>query len=204
MHDMARPVEDDTVLVTAAAGSVGSLAGQIARIMGAARVNGTAGSAEKRAWVRDVAGFDDCIDYRDDHVFRLLRSASAPRGYNVIFDNVGGTLLDDALGNIAQGGRVVLCGSISTGYRPERPEVGLRNYQLLTTRRARMEGFIVLDHRDRYPAARADMLGWLDSGALKVAEDIVEGLEHAPATLRRLFEGKNLGKQLLRVADPTS
>jgi NADPH-dependent curcumin reductase CurA len=119
-----------------------------------------------------------------------------------VFDNVGGTLLDDALGNIAQGARVVLCGSISTGYRPERPAIGLRNYQLLTTRRARMEGFIVLDYRDRYPTARADMLRWLDSGGLNAAEDIVEGLEQAPATLRRLFEGKNLGKQLLRVADP--
>ena len=178
MRLIGRPAAGDTVLVTAAAGATGSLAGQIARAMGAARVVGTASTPEKQAWVRDVAGFD------------------------VVFDNVGGTLLDDALANIRIGARVVLCGSISTGYEPKRPEVGLRNYQFLTTRRARMEGFIVIDHADRVPEARAELRRWIDKGQLHWAEDVVEGLEAAPATLQRLFDGQNLGKQLLHVADP--
>ena len=201
MRLIGRPAAGDTVLVTAAAGATGSLAGQIARAMGAARVVGTASTLEKQAWVRDVAGFDDCIDYRDPKVFRRLRE-SAPDGFDVVFDNVGGTLLDDALANIRIGARVVLCGSISTGYEPKRPEVGLRNYQFLTTRRARMEGFIVIDHADRVPEARAELRRWIDKGQLHWAEDVVEGLEAAPATLQRLFDGQNLGKQLLHVADP--
>lgn len=200
MHDLGRPVLGDTVLVTAAAGATGSIAGQVARAMGAARVIGTAGSPEKRAWVCDVAGFDDCLDYRDPHVFRALRAA-APEGCDVVFDNVGGELLDTALANLAVGARVVLCGSISTGYKPSRPEVGLRNYQFLTTKRATMQGFIVLDHAERYGAARADLQRWIDEGRIRWAEDVVEGLEQAPATLQRLFDGQNLGKQLLHVAD---
>jgi NADPH-dependent curcumin reductase CurA len=201
MRLLGEPAPGSTVLVTAAAGATGSLAGQIARALGASRVVGTASTEEKRAWVRDVAGFDDCIDYRDEKVFRRLRE-SAPDGFNVIFDNVGGTLLDDALANIAIGARIVLCGSISTGYEPKRPEIGIRNYQFLTTKRARMEGFIVLDHAARTTEARAELRGWIDKGQLRWAEDIVEGLEAAPSTLQRLFDGQNLGKQLLHVADP--
>src|SRR5262249_6574016 len=128
MRLIGQPGPGSTVLVTAAAGATGSLAGQIARALGAGRVVGTASTDEQRAWVRDVAGFDECIDYRDPKVFRLLREG-APSGFDVVFDNVGGTLLDDAIANIALNARVVLCGSISTGYEPKRPEVGLRNYQ---------------------------------------------------------------------------
>ncbi len=201
MVDLGRPVAGDTVLVTAAAGATGSIAGQIARLRGAARVIGTASTAEKRAWVIEELGFDDCLDYRDPKIFRLLRAA-APNGYNVVFDNVGGSLLDDALGNIALRARVVLCGAISTGYKPQRAEVGLRNYQFLTTRRGTMAGFIVRDHADRFDEARADLARWNDSGELRYAEDMALGLEAAPATLQRLFDGDNLGKQLLHVADP--
>jgi NADPH-dependent curcumin reductase CurA len=201
MRLIADPQPGSTVLVTAAAGATGSLAGQIARALGATRVIGTASTPEKRAWVCDVAGFDECLDYRDDGIFRRLRE-TAPDGFDVIFDNVGGTLLDNALANIGVGARVVLCGSISTGYAPKRPDIGLRNYQFLTTRRARMEGFIVLDHGARIPEARAELRGWIDDGRLRWAEDVVDGLEQAPATLQRLFDGQNLGKQLLHVADP--
>jgi NADPH-dependent curcumin reductase len=200
MVDLGRPAAGDTVLVTAAAGATGSIAGQVARLRGAARVIGTASTPEKRAWVVDELGFDDCLDYRDPKIFRLLRAA-APNGYNVVFDNVGGSLLDDALGNIALRARVVLCGAISTGYKPQRAEVGLRNYQFLTTRRGTMAGFIVRDHADRFDEARADLARWTDSGELRHAEDMVVGLEHAPAALQGLFDGKNLGKQLLHVAD---
>lgn len=198
--DIGRPVEGDTVLVTAAAGATGSVAGQIARILGAGRVVGTAGSEEKQAWVRDVAGFDDCVGHYDENVRRRLRE-QAPGGFDVVFDNVGGALLDAALFNIAERGRIALCGSISTGYRPERPEVGLHYYQLLTTRRARMEGFLVTDYADQFGAARQQLVAWAERGDIHVAEDITEGLDKAPATLRRLFEGANLGKQLLKVAE---
>jgi hypothetical protein len=201
MRLLGQPAAGSTVLVTAAAGATGSLAGQIARALGAGRVIGTASTDEKRAWVREVAGFDDCIDYRDPKVFRLLR-ASAPAGFDVVFDNVGGTLLDDAIANVAMNGRIVLCGSISTGYEPKRPEVGLRNYQFFTTKRARLEGFIVHDHTARFPEARAELRRWIDEGKLRWAEDVVEGLPAAPSTLQRLFDGRNLGKQLLHVADP--
>jgi NADPH-dependent curcumin reductase CurA len=201
MTVVGAPVAGDTVLVTAAAGATGSVAGQIARIMGAGRVVGTAGSDTKRAWVRDVAGFDDCVDHHDPDVRRLLRGAAAD-GFDVVFDNVGGALLDAALFNIALRGRIALCGSISTGYRPERPEVGLHYYQLLTTRRARMEGFLVTDFEDQFPAARSRLLQWVADGEIRVEHDVLDGLEHAPEGIRRLFEGRNLGKQVLHLADP--
>ena len=202
MRYIGQPVEGDTVLVTAAAGATGSVAGQVARNLGAARVIGTAGSPDKRDWVRDVAGFDECVDHYDDNVRRRLREL-APDGFNVVFDNVGGALLDAALFNIAQHGRLALCGSISTGYRPEKPEVGLHYYQLLTTRRARMEGFLLYDFEDRFPEARRTLLGWYTDGSLHVEHDVLEGLDNAPLGLRRLFDGGNLGKQILHVADPT-
>ncbi len=201
MTEVGRPEAGDVVLVTAAAGATGSVAAQIARALGAGRVIGTAGSPEKRDWVREVAGLDDCLDHHDPEVRRAIRSA-APEGLNVVFDNVGGSLLDAALFNIAVGARIALCGSISTGYRPERPEVGIHYYQLLTTRRSRMEGFLVSDHSDRYTEARQRLLDWVADGSIRVEYDVLDGLEHAPEGIRRLFEGKNLGKQLLHVADP--
>ncbi len=198
MIDVGRPVEGDAVLVTAAAGATGSIAGQIARIKGAKQVIGTAGAEEKRNWVRDVAGFDDCLDHYDENILRLIRAANRD-GYQVVFDNVGGTLLDACLFNIAVHSRVVLCGSISTGYKPQRPDVGIYYYQLLTMRRSLMQGFLVSDYQDRYDEARADLLRWSEEGRLVQQYDIVEGLEQAPATLNRLFKGGNLGKQLLKL-----
>jgi len=198
MTEIGRPGEGDTVLVTAAAGATGSVAGQIARIKGASRVIGTAGAPDKRAWVTDVAGFDDCLDHYDEKVRRKLFDA-APKGYNVIYDNVGGSLLDACIFNAAVNARIVLCGAISTGYRPEKPEVGLHFYQLLTTRSARMEGFLVSNYEDQYARARADLAGWVADGSLHHELDVLEGLENAPEGLRRLFAGKNLGKQALKL-----
>ena len=198
MTDIGRPVEGDAVLVTAAAGATGSIAGQIARIKGAAQVIGTAGAEEKRDWVRDVAGFDDCLDHYDENILRLIRAVNRD-GYQVVFDNVGGTLLDACLFNIAVHARVVLCGSISTGYKPQRPDVGIYYYQLLTVRRSLMQGFLVSDYKDRYDEARADLLRWSEEGRLVQQYDVVEGLEKAPTTLNRLFKGANLGKQLLKL-----
>lgn len=201
MREIGRPAAGDTVLVTAAAGATGSVAGQVARNLGASRVVGTAGTQAKRQWVCEMAGFDDCVDHHDPEVRRSLRSA-APDGYDVVFDNVGGALLDAALFNVALHGRIVLCGSISTGYRPERPTVGLHYYQLLTTRRARMEGFLLHDFEERFDEARAALAGWLADGRLTIAHDVLEGLERAPEGLQRLFAGGNLGKQLLHLGDP--
>ena len=198
MTDVGRPVEGDAVLVTAAAGATGSIAGQIARIKGATQVIGTAGAEPKRAWVRDVAGFDDCLDHYDENILRLIRAANRD-GYQVVFDNVGGTLLDACLFNIAVHARVVLCGSISTGYKPQRPDVGIYYYQLLTMRRSLMQGFLVSDYEDRFDEARADLLRWSQEGRLVQQYDVVEGLEKAPTTLNRLFKGGNLGKQLLKL-----
>jgi NADPH-dependent curcumin reductase len=201
MRYIGQPVEGDTVVVTAAAGATGSVAGQVARNLGAARVIGTAGAKAKQDWVRQVAGFDDCVDHYDDKVRRRLREL-APDGYDVAFDNVGGSLLDAVLFNIASRGRIVLCGSISTGYRPERPEVGLHYYQLLTTRSARMEGFVLYDFEARFAEARRTLLDWYDAGTVHVEHDILADLPNAPQGLRRLFDGGNLGKQILHVADP--
>ena len=201
MRYVGEPRTGDTVLVTAAAGSTGSIAGQVARLLGAERVIGTAGSADKQAWVRDVAGFDACVSHYDDNLRRLLR-AEAPDFINVVFDNVGGAVLDAALYNIAVRGRLALCGSISTGYRPERPEVGLHYYQLLTTRSARMQGFLLFDFEEQFAEARATLMHWYRAGRLHVEHDVLEGLEHAPLGLQRLFDGGNRGKQMLHLADP--
>lgn len=203
MTDVGRPGAGDTVLVTAAAGATGSLAGQIARLCGATRVIGTAGTDEKRTWAVEVAGFDECISHHDDRVRRTLAGLVGPDGIDVVFDNVGGPLLDAALATIALRGRLVLCGAISTGYRAEKPEHGLHYYQVLTTRRARMEGFLVTDYADRFAAARRQLLAWVAAGDLHVAVDVLDGLDRAPQGLRGLFRGTNRGKQLLRVADPS-
>jgi NADPH-dependent curcumin reductase len=198
MTDVGRPVEGDAVIVTAAAGATGSIAGQIARIKGAAQVVGTAGSPEKRDWVRDVAGFDDCLDHYADDILRQLRTANRD-GYQVVFDNVGGGLLDACLFNIYERARVVLCGSISTGYKPQRPDVGIFYYQLLTMRRSRMEGFLVTDYAERFAEARRDLLTWAEEGRLHQQYDVLDGLEQAPLALNRLFRGGNLGKQLVKL-----
>ncbi|QKW33681.1 NADP-dependent oxidoreductase [Actinomadura sp. NAK00032] len=190
--------DGDTVLVTGAAGSVGSLAGQIARLLGA-RVIGTAGSPEKVAWVKDVAGFDACVDYRADDVPAALQ-AFAPDGLTAVFDNVGGVLLENALDRLAIHARIALCGSISSGYTATGYGTGPSNYMQLAFRRARMEGFIFFDYLSEFPEALSRLAGWLAAGELHWAEDVIDGLHNAPTALQRLFDGANLGKQLVRVS----
>jgi NADPH-dependent curcumin reductase CurA len=186
----------DTVLVSGAAGATGSVAGQIAKLKGA-RVIGIAGGADKCRWLTAQAGFDAAIDYRSERVSARLREL-APRGIDLFFDNVGGDTLDSALLNLAQRARVVICGGISSGYGTKIAP-GPKHYMQLVFKAARMEGFLVLTYRHRFPEAIAALSDWVATGKIRVAEDIVEGFENAPATLRRLFEGKNLGKQLLKV-----
>lgn len=191
--------EGDVVVVSGAAGATGSVAGQIAKIKGASKVIGIAGGPEKCAWVVEQAGFDACIDYKSEHVTRRLREL-CPKGINRYFDNVGGPTLDACLTNLAMRGKVVLCGGISSGYGADDLPPGPKNYMQLVIMRGRMEGFIVLDYAARFGAAVEELSAWMTAGKIVSEEDVQVGLEQAPATLRRLFEGKNLGKQLLRLS----
>ena len=200
MADIGRPAAGDVVVVSGAAGATGSIAGQIARILGAAKVIGIAGGPEKCRWLVDEAGYDAVIDYKHEDVAARLDEL-APAGINVYFDNVGGSILDDCLTRIAVGARVVLCGGISSGYGTMRVQ-GPANYFQLTIKSARMEGFIVLNYLDRFPEAAARMKAWLDDGRLAWRVDVAEGLETAPQVLQGLFSGANFGKQLLKIAEP--
>jgi NADPH-dependent curcumin reductase CurA len=197
--EVGRPRAGETVVVSGAAGATGSVVGQIAKIQGC-RVVGIAGGPDKCAWLTGEVGFDAAIDYKADEVVRRLAEL-CPEGIDLFFDNVGGEILDAALANLAMHGRVVICGAISV-YNEKAPPPGPRNYLSLLTKRGRMEGFIVLDYMERASEAVAALSGWVREGKLRYEVDLQEGLEKAPATLLRLFEGKNRGKQLLRIADP--
>ena len=196
IKDIGRPRAGDTVVVSGAAGATGSVAGQLARIEGAGRVVGIAGSPDKCAWLVDELGFDDAINYRTDDVGARLRD-TCPDGIDVYFDNVGGDILDECLANLAMRARVVLCGAISQ-YNEDRP-VGPRNYLQLIVKRARMEGFLILDYLDRFPAAQLEMAGWVLEGRIHHREHVVDGLEHAGEALNLLFSGGNTGKVVVTV-----
>jgi NADPH-dependent curcumin reductase CurA len=198
LTEIGQPKAGDTILVSGAAGATGSVVVQIGKALGCT-VIGIAGGAEKCRWVVETAGADACIDYRAGGVARQIRE-HARKGVNVVFENVGGEILDAALANLAQGARVVLCGGISSyNDTAEDRQPGLRNYMNLTVMRGRMEGFIVLDFAKRYGEGVAELAKLMQAGKLKTAEDVAHGFENCPATLRRLFEGKNFGKQLLKV-----
>ncbi len=191
----------DNVLVSAAAGGVGSAAGQIARIRGAAKVVGIAGSDEKCRWLIETLGYDDAINYKSEDVGERIR-ALFPDGIDVFFDNVGGDILNEALANLAMHARVVICGFISTDYAPG-PHHGPINYQCIVYKRARIEGFVVFDYWDRYAEAETDLLNWYNEGLLVNAEDVDEGLEKMPDSLGDLFRGGNTGVKICRVSpDP--
>jgi NADPH-dependent curcumin reductase CurA len=195
--DIGRPQSGETVAVTAAAGSVGSLVGQIARIKGA-RAVGIAGGPEKCRLLTEEYRFDAAIDYRAGSVAAGLRE-HCPDGVHVFFDNVGGNILEAGLRNLARGARVVLCGAISQ-YN-EGAQQGPRNYMALLIRRARMEGFVVFDYASRYAEAATEIAGWLASGQLVTREHIVDGFETFPESLLMLYRGENTGKLMLRVGE---
>ena len=198
--DLGQPQASETVLVSGAAGATGSIAGQIARIRGC-RVVGIAGGSEKCAWLKDEAGFDDVIDYKNEDVNARI-SQTCPNKLDVYFDNVGGNILEAALNHLNLKARIVMCGGIS-GYNATQPIPGPSNLMNIVTTRSRMEGFIILDYMARAPAAIKKLLGWVGSGDLKYQVDVQEGFDNIPDTLQRLFTGKNLGKQLLKIADPS-
>jgi hypothetical protein len=196
--DVGRPQPGQTVLVSAAAGAVGSAAGQIAKIVGC-RAVGIAGGPEKCRAVVDEFGFDAAIDYKAEDVRAAIRE-HCPDGVDVYFDNVGGSTLEASLANLARGARVVLCGAISQYNATERPK-GPANYMSLLVNRARMEGFLVFDYRDRYEEAARELAAWRAEGRLRSREEVVEGIDAFPEALVRLFTGRNDGKVVLRVAD---
>jgi NADPH-dependent curcumin reductase CurA len=191
----------DNVLVSAAAGGVGSMACQIARLRGAKQVVGITGSAAKCRWLVDELGVTAAINYKTENVEQRIAELF-PAGIDVFFDNVGGPILNAALNNLAMHARVALCGFIATDYATD-PGPGPINYRNLVLKRARMQGFIVFDYWDRFAAAEQALRDWYAAGALNKAEDISEGLETMPAAVASLFTGGNTGVKICRVSpDP--
>jgi NADPH-dependent curcumin reductase CurA len=195
--DIGQPSAGDTVVVSGAAGAVGGVVGQIAKLKGC-RVVGIAGGSEKCRYLMDELGFDAAIDYKAEDVVVSL-GEHCPDGIDVYFDNVGGEILDAALARLARHARVVICGAISQ-YNSTNGMKGPSNYMSLLVNHASMTGFVFSDYLDRVPAAGKEMAGWLAAGELTSREDIAEGLEMFPDTFLRLFAGENTGKLVLKVA----
>lgn len=199
LFDIGQAKAGEVVLVSAAAGAVGSVTAQLAKITGCTAI-GTAGGPDKCRHLAEVLGLDAAIDYRGhEHLHRAIREV-APKGIDVYFDNVGGPLLDAAMRCLRRGARVVICGAIHD-YNADSPPRGPGNYMSLLVNRARMEGFVVFDYAPRFAEARAALLEHLRAGRLHHRVTVVEGLENAPAALTRLFNGDKLGKLVLRVSD---
>jgi NADPH2:quinone reductase len=204
VEDFGRPQGGETMVVSAAAGAVGSIAGQLGKARGA-RVVGIAGGPQKCAHVVADLGFDACIDHRADD-WRAQLDAATPDGIDVDFENVGGPIMDHVLGRLNIGARIALCGTISD-YNAEGAtddQYGLVNVNQLIMQRATMAGFLVLDHADRFEEAIGALATHLAEGRLHYDETIVDGLDAAPEALGQLFSGANTGKLLVRVAERTS
>jgi NADPH-dependent curcumin reductase CurA len=196
--DVGKVQAGETVVVSGAAGAIGSVAGQIAKIKGA-RAIGIAGGPEKCRWIVDELGFDAAIDYKSEDVRAALHK-HAPERVDVYFDNVGGEILDDVLAYLARGARIVICGAISQ-YNNAEAMRGPSNYMALLVFRASMTGFVVFDYADRYREAAAELGGWISEGRLISREEVIDGrVEDFPETLARLFAGENTGKLVLRLA----
>jgi NADPH-dependent curcumin reductase len=193
--DVGRAEAGQTVVVSGAAGSVGSVVGQIARIKGC-RAIGIAGGPDKCRWLVDELGFDAGIDYKAGDLRSQLRD-QAPDGVDVFFDNVGGVVLEEVLRRLARGARVVISGAVSQ-YNATEPPKGPANYMQLLVHRASMTGFVIFDYAERFPEASAQLAEWLQAGELRSHEDLVEGeIKDFPEVLQRLFRGENTGKLIL-------
>lgn len=195
--DIASFKSGETVFVSGAAGAVGSLVGQIAKLKGAGRVIGSAGSAEKVKHLTEKLGYDAAFNYRDGNVTELL-GAAAPDGIDVYFDNVGGDHLEAAIWSFNNHGRAAVCGSIS-GYNEEKLPPGPRNLFNIVSKRLVIRGFLVIDHYDRFQAMISEVGEWLASGKLVAEETIVDGLDNAPAAFLGMLRGENTGKMLVRL-----
>ncbi|MES2150148.1 MAG: NADP-dependent oxidoreductase [Pseudomonadota bacterium] len=199
--EVGQPKAGETVVVSGAAGAVGMTVGQVAKHLGC-RVVGIAGGKEKCDFVVNEMGFDACIDYKNGSVKDGLKE-HCPNGVDVYFDNVGGEILDTVLTRINLKARIIICGAISQ-YNNTTPVKGPANYLSLLVNRARMEGIVVFDYAERYPSGVAAMAKWMREGTFKSKEDVVEGIATFPDALLMLFEGKNFGKLVLKVADAGS
>ena len=196
--EVGQPKAGETVVVSGAAGAVGQTVGQVAKQLGC-RVVGIAGGKDKCDFVVNALGFDACIDYKSGSVKDGLKE-HCPQGVDVYFDNVGGDILDAVLTRINLHARIVICGAISQ-YNNTTPVKGPSNYMALLVNRARMEGMVVFDYAPRYKEGVARLAGWLQDGSIQSRTDVVDGLENFPSALLMLFEGKNFGKLVLKVAD---
>jgi NADPH-dependent curcumin reductase CurA len=198
LFDVGKPKPGDAVVVSAAAGAVGQVVGQLAKIAGCGPVVGLAGSAEKVADLTELYGYDVGIDYRADDVNGRLKDA-CPNGVDVYFDNVGGALSETVFRRLARGARVPICGQVSQ-YNLAEPELAPRNLGFLIVFRARLEGFLVSDYVHRFPEGLQRLGRWLSSGTLRYREDVTEGLENAPAAFMGMLRGENRGKTLVKVS----
>jgi NADPH-dependent curcumin reductase CurA len=196
--DIGQPKEGETLVVSAAAGAVGSLVGQIGKIKGC-YVVGIAGSDEKCRWLKEELGYDAAINYRTEKIYDALKR-ECPKGIDIYFDNVGGEILDAALALINLRARIPLCGMISQ-YTATGPTPGPSNLARLIMCRARIEGFLVSDYLPRANEAVPQLLGWMQSGKLKFKVDVAEGLESAPRAINKLFEGTNTGKLVVKISE---
>src|SRR5579872_709517 len=195
--EVGKPKTGETVVVSAAAGSVGSIVGQIARIMGC-RTVGIAGGKDKCRWLTSELGFDAAVDYKDGGLFKALKAA-APSGIDVYFDNVGGDILEACLSQMNNRGRIACCGAISQ-YDGVPSAAGPRGVPgLIVVKRLTMQGFIVMDYMERRNEALRDLQAWTSAGKIRVQEDIIDGLENTPRALIGLLAGENRGKRMIRV-----
>ena len=200
LFELGTPAEGETVLVSGAAGAVGSAAGQMAKIAGC-RVIGSAGSEEKLAWLLEL-GFDAAFDYHERPVRDALREL-APDGIDVYFDNVGGDHLEAAIGALRNYGRIVACGSVAR-YNDVEPSAGPRNMFMVVTKRLRIQGYIISDHYDRFREFHERAGDWVRNGRLRYRETVIDGIENAPRAFLGLFRGENIGKMLVKVGpDPS-
>jgi NADPH-dependent curcumin reductase CurA len=197
MRCVARPKPGDVFVVSAAAGAVGSIAGQIAKLDGA-RVIGIAGGPEKAAFLTSTLGFDHAIDYRNEDVRERLDEL-APDGVNGFFDNVGGPVLDAVLDRLALRAKVTICGAVSQ-YNHMDAVVGPSSYLKLAERQSSMEGFAFFHFPDQIPAAAAELAGWLADGTIVMAEHVLDGIERYPEALEFMFSGGNIGKLLVKAS----
>jgi NADPH-dependent curcumin reductase CurA len=196
--EVCQPRAGDTVVVSAAAGAVGQVVGQIAKLMGC-RVIGIAGDARKIAYITQELGFDAAIDYKTEDLDRAL-AKTCPDGVDAYFDNVGGKVSEAVFRHLAYRPRIAICGQMAL-YNVEAPEPGSRSLRFMLVHRARMEGFLVSDFAERWPEGLKRLSRWVKDGKIKYREDVVEGLENAPKAFLRLMRGENFGKLVVKVAD---